>query len=264
MNQKGSYTLVGILTLSVALVVGMVVMYVVSGYNLPVFYFPKVFEVGPAEFTEDAGELVTEQRPVSGIERIEFTTAGELSITQGSQEALTITGREKVIEDITTEVQNGVLYIGREQWLFEAWPDDVVIDLQLIDLDGIKVSGSGRVDAGSISSQDFTLNITGSGKVKMDLTASALNTTLSGSGETSLAGKVDSQVVNISGSGEHQAFDLMSKAAEVDISGSGQADLYLTDSIDLNITGSGDVNVKGDPASVNEKIVGSGDLNLID
>jgi len=51
---------------------------------------------------------------------------------------------------------------------------------------------------------------------------------------------------------------LKTKECEVEIYGSGDCDVNVSESLDVRINGSGNVTYKGNPAEVNQKVSGSG------
>ena len=82
---------------------------------------------------------------------------------------------------------------------------------------------------------------------------------LSGSGDMQLAGKVNQQEINITGSGDISAFDLATAQTRISITGSGDAEVQVSDQLEASIVGSGDVHYHGAPA-VRSNIIGSGDV----
>jgi hypothetical protein len=80
---------------------------------------------------------------------------------------------------------------------------------------------------------------------------------ISGSGSTSLQGRAETQDIHISGSGNHHAPELKSAEAAARISGSGDASLWVTESLTARISGSGRVEYRGAPA-VESHLSGSG------
>jgi hypothetical protein len=78
-----------------------------------------------------------------------------------------------------------------------------------------------------------------------------------------LAGITEEFETEISGSGHVRAFDLVAKRANAKISGSGNCELTVTQSLDARISGSGNIRYKGDP-SVNVNVSGSGKVTRVD
>jgi hypothetical protein len=66
--------------------------------------------------------------------------------------------------------------------------------------------------------------------------------------------------VTVSGSGEYAGSDLATQQTEVEVSGSGNAKVNVTDSLTATVTGSGNVTYTGNPAQVQQDSSGSGDI----
>ena len=83
---------------------------------------------------------------------------------------------------------------------------------------------------------------------------------VSGSGDVSAAGRVETAAVDNSGSGYVNLGDLKAKDAVVDVSGSGGGALFATNKAKIDISGSGDVELRTEPKSVSSEITGSGEV----
>ncbi|WP_374470454.1 GIN domain-containing protein [Phenylobacterium sp.] len=81
---------------------------------------------------------------------------------------------------------------------------------------------------------------------------------LSGDSEVEARGEARALELDISGSGEADLGALKTVEAKVDISGSGEARIAPTEAADLDISGSGDITLLTRPARVTSDISGSG------
>ena len=100
--------------------------------------------------SEAAAERVTESREVADFQAIQFAGSGDLTLTQGIEESLTIVADDDVISSIITEVKDGVLYIHRKKtssWRFFMDRGDIQYDLSFKTLDSLRLSGSGEARA---------------------------------------------------------------------------------------------------------------------
>jgi len=85
---------------------------------------------------------------------------------------------------------------------------------------------------------------------------------ISGSGNIIAAGNGGESNIDISGSGTFNGDELGVNKAVVRISGSGKANINVSEYLNANISGSGIINYSGNP-KVNSKISGSGRLNKL-
>lgn len=207
-----------------------------------------------------SGDIITETREVSGFDRVDLSGTGDVIITQGEAESLTIETDDNVMEHITSEVRGGTLYLGTEDFM-NVLPSRLVFTLGVEELTAADVSGSGSIKAESIEANSLDLGVSGSGSVEIDsLAADELKVSISGSGDVDLAGEVPEQEIDISGSGRYRAGDLLSENATVSVSGSGDVTIWATDSLDADVSGSGTIDYYGNP-TVNTSTSGSGEVN---
>ncbi|MBN2149660.1 MAG: DUF2807 domain-containing protein [Anaerolineales bacterium] len=207
-----------------------------------------------------SGVLATETRPVSGFDRLSLSGMGEIILTQGDEEALEIEAEDNLIPYIKTEVRQDTLYISYDNINHPIISPTRPIRfyLSVKELSGIKISGSGTVEAQSLSTDELELAISGSGEASIaQLTASALAVKISGSGKIEIGGQVGEQSLSISGSGKCNNVSLESQDTTITVTGSGKAEVWASETLDVRISGSGEVRYSGTP-QVSQTISGSG------
>jgi predicted small secreted protein len=211
-----------------------------------------------------SGKLVTENRQVSGFTSVTFAGLGELNITQGANEGLTIEAEDNIMPRITTNVANGDLYIGFEStnWQDVVRPTrNVKFDLKVRSLSQLDLQGLGSVNLTSMKADTVTIKVGGAGGIKIiSLTASNLTVTMSGAGNVDLAGNVISQTINLSGLGNYSGGDLDSQQTTVNLTGAGGAEVWARNDLSVKISGAGSVSYYGSP-TVFKDITGVGVLN---
>ena len=85
----------------------------------------------------------------------------------------------------------------------------------------------------------------------------SLTLSISGSGNAAMSGTADKVTARISGAGDIDAAGLQSKAADVQVSGAGNASVWATDELKVRVSGAGDVKYKGSP-KIEQKVSGAG------
>ena len=75
-------------------------------------------------------------------------------------------------------------------------------------------------------------------------------------------GSTGSLRVDVGGTGEVMAKELTAKSANVDVSGTGSATLYVTESVQADVTGTGSIEVHGKPAKVKKSVSGVGSIRI--
>jgi len=214
-----------------------------------------------------SGDIIVEDRNVSGFDRISIEGAGRIIITQGKKESLAVETDDNLMQYIRTEVVGDTLEVGFEDnVVFSSGrgrlaldpTDGFVFHISVIDLDVISVSGAADIEMDKLKTERFEISLSGAGQISVDdLDVGSVNVHISGAGDVDLVGRVDYQVVRLSGLGRYQAFDLESQEASISISGAGGANVWVTETLDVSISGAGDVKYYGNP-SVNPSISGVG------
>lgn len=188
----------------------------------------------------DNGAMITETRDVQDFHGVRLLGSGDATIAVGQANSLVIEAEEAIMPRLTSDVVDGILNLGVEEGSSVqtqlGWDYTITVE----SLDMLEILGSSDVDIRGLS-------------------GGALSSTIMGSGDIVARGEVEAQAIVIAGTGNYHAFDLASETASVVISGSGDVDVDVTDSLDARIMGSGNVTYSGDPA-VSESIMGSGSI----
>jgi hypothetical protein len=187
-----------------------------------------------------SGTLRTESREVAAFSVIELTGSGDVVVEQDGTESLVIEAEDNLLPELTTDVSSGVLRLGTREGVDLSPTLPITYRITVDDLAGVQLSGSGSVTAAGI-------------------TTPGLASDLSGSGDITIDGSATSQTVTVSGSGDYRAGELVTHSSTAAISGSGSIAVQVLDVLDVGISGSGDVTYTGDPR-VTQDISGSGEL----
>lgn len=187
-----------------------------------------------------SGQIVSEERSVTGFTVIELTGRGEVVITQTGSESLRVSADDNVLPLVATQVRGKRLLLGLKRDIM-LWETTVRYEVTVRELSELALSGSG----------DITLT-------KLD--GNRLDVKLSGSGTISAAGHVQMLAIDLGGSGEFAGAELASQQAEAHISGSGDVVVKANETLAANISGSGHVTYIGNPR-VTSHVSGSGAIS---
>jgi hypothetical protein len=171
---------------------------------------------------------------------------------------------EKKIE-VLMDGNTLVIKSREKNWGWDNWENSKIkITLTGKKLRRIQINGSGDFKMESFNdSEDFEYTINGSGDLKAKVNATQCSGTINGSGDVVISGKAKSYDLDINGSGDVKALDFECGTVEIEIAGSGDAQVHATESLKVKIAGSGDVTYKGDPKNLQQKVAGSGELRKI-
>jgi hypothetical protein len=143
-----------------------------------------------------SGDLITETRDVSDFDSISLSGSGEVILTLGGNESLTIETDNNVMEHIKAEVVGGTLELGFEKGLNLIDHTRLIFTVGVDDLRGLSISGSGDVESDMLETDRLDATISGSGDVQIgDLTADEVSAKIGDSGEIGLAGEAVAQDV---------------------------------------------------------------------
>jgi hypothetical protein len=242
-----------------------------------------------AQGTTRAGSVegrmrASDSRPVGqGIKAVELSGPIDLVLRYGPAPSLQITGEQRLLANIETVQEGGVLHIGpRGILLRHRQPLQAVLVLPA--LASLSVDGSGDTTVDGFSGPQIELQLSGSGNVKFngryrlvsaavrgsgefDIDAAGsdkISVDFSSSGHFTLAGTTRELQVQKSGSGELDARHLRADTARIEQSGSGDSTVHARTSVSATVSGSGDVEVHGNPNQRSVNRSGSGDVRFGD
>ncbi len=188
-----------------------------------------------------SGVVVTEQRPVSGFDRISVSGRGTVHVEITGTESLQVEAEDNILEVLTIEVVDGRLELGAEPFTSLEPTREIVYRITAARLTGVSLSGSAQLDVATVEGPQFEVDISGSGRVQP-------------------VGAITRLDVDISGSGRFLGEELQSAIAKVSVSGSGQADVVVSEELDASVSGSGAVRYTGNPPVVRQDVSGSGSI----
>ncbi len=206
-----------------------------------------------------SGKVIRDTRPVSGFTSIALTCAGDVQLTQGDADSLVIEAEDNILPLLVSEVRGSQLVLKTQPNTSYSTTRGVHFIITVKDLNEIRSSASGDVDAGEIKTGAFNLVLNGSGNVTLaGLQASSLTVEVTGSGDAQVrGGRADQLTANLHGSGNFTASELESQSAQVTVTGSGSAAVWAKTTLSVTLNGSGDLEYFGSP-SVSQNVTGSG------
>ncbi len=211
------------------------------------------------------GNTVSIERNVGDYDAIAVSGWFDVDLVDGKEGELTLRGEENLLEYIKTEVKNGKLTIKVEDnrnLQPSNWNDGIKITVPVDRIDAVTLSGSGDiVGKKTIKASNFSSTMSGSGDITLEVEAQNMTATMSGSGDMNLSGKAVDFNVTVSGSGDIRAFDLEADNVEATVSGSADIKVTARENLKARVSGSGDITYRGNPAKVDTKTSGSGDIS---
>lgn len=126
----------------------------------------------------------------------------------------------------------------------------------------LQVNGAGKIiSENSLAAPTLNLSIGGSGSMDLDIKGDQVKAEVSGAGKMGIKGYASNLEGVVSGSGAINAFNCPLDKATIKVSGTGLAELNVTDTIVATVVGSGAVKHKGNTKNATKKIYGSGSVD---
>lgn len=205
--------------------------------------------------TKGAGPVVEQELILPPFHSLGFSGSGQVFITQGDEQSVIVNGQRDVIDLIRLNVAGGHWEVAFSECVNY---DQLALHITLPEITRLALSGSGDIQTvNPISAGRLDLSISGSGRIFAGVEAEWVEGRISGSGNISLTGTTDKSNFKLIGSGSVKAFGMAQQTCSIAISGSGSAEVTVTDELDVSISGSGNVFYKGNP-DLNLSISGSG------
>lgn len=225
---------------------------------------------------------IHEERTVSHFTKIESSGPFDIVLEKGSKEHVKIDVSGIEDNKIITEVKGSTLEVYTKDGNYKNIKGKITITF--VDLFEIANSGSGNLSCVSdISSATFSINSKGSGDIEMagkmkttdfdfqlkgsgnvtfaNLEAKNFHLSILGSGNFKAAsGSIQQQTIHLSGSGNVELFGVTAETCSVSLKGSGNVETTVSTSLQGSILGSGNITYKGNPATHEIKVAGSGNL----
>ncbi len=218
------------------------------------FLFISCDENGPCIRGE--GDVETRELQLDSFNGVYVNGSTEVYIERGPQQRVEVKGQPNILDELETEVRDSIWRIETDRCLRRHKTIEVYITLP--ELRYAEVNGSGSLSTeDTFDVQEFQMRVSGSGDIIARFAANKGISRIDGSGNITLDGTAALHNVSISGSGRLRALGLDTETTEVDISGSGEAEVAVTTTLDVDISGSGKVYYQGNP-TVNSRISGSG------
>ena len=251
---------------------------VVGGAVLAVIFAPQLGWAGSVPFgwnfdlgdeiggsIRGSGVIESETRELDEFTELALNYPAKVTIVQGDEYSIEITGDDNLLSQISTEVDGDTLFVRNEErsWSKRVRPSEgLVIELTVVDMNRVDINSAGQLIVDGFETKDFKITVGGAGDITLEeLNVRNLAITLGGAGSVYASGSADSLDVSINGFGEFNAGDLEAQKASVTINGSGSTTLWAVDGLDISINGAGNVRYYGDPANVRESINGAGNVS---
>lgn len=220
--------------------------------------FPIVFVEGDA--VRGSGDLVSEERPVEGVTKVNVANQGDLYIEIGDEESLVIEAEENLMEYILSEVRDGELKLSTKSRINLDPQKPIRYYLTVKSLDAVTTSSAGDIQVPVIEAEAFTIDVNSAGDVTVDgVNLEKLYVNISSAGDVTIEdGMAVEQFVKNNSAGDYDARNVESERVDITINSAGDARIWVTEELNATLNSSGDLYYRGDPpkSQIREKSIG--------
>lgn len=214
--------------------------------------------------SKGSGNVINKTVNVKDISSVTIEGIGNLTIKQGDNEGLILTGEDNILPVIKTDVKNDELKIDCP----EGMPNptkELSYELTVKDLKEISMYGSSAIKFEKFKTNKLELNIFGENLVELDnIKVDRLISNGYGSFRLKANGTAKEQLITINGLGEYQSENLTTDTSEITINGCGYTILSANKELDADINGYGGVYYSDNGVDVKKNIFGSGEITTLD
>jgi Protein of unknown function (DUF2807). len=230
-----------------------------------------------------SGNIITKTIDVGKFDRVTLEGFGDIYITQGQSESLSVQTDDNIIPLLEMQVRGSELRLGMKQGMDVNPTQSITYQLTVSELNNVTLAGSGNFYLEPVKSGDLTVSIPGSGnidikglnagKLSIDLggsgnitieniNAKTVDASIKGSGDIKLGGNANTQNMTIDGSGNYLAGSLETDIADISVPGSADVTVWVNDELKIKVNGSGHIQYYGKP-TVDQNVSGSGNITSL-
>ena len=211
------------------------------------------------------GHTTTEDRSVSSFKNVSVSGAAKVYVSQGDKHAVKLEGDENLLKYIEVVNEGDVVKVRTKPGYNLDPTEDLKVYVTAPVYNNIEASGACDIIGQTkiINPEDLRLDVTGAGKINMEVNAPRLKAEVSGSGTINLKGETKDVDLDLTGAGHAHCYELMAENTKVDISGAGSAEVYASVKLDAEVSGAGHVSYKGNANEVHQNVTGAGSVSRV-
>ena len=219
---------------------------------------------GSGEVIKGNGTIETKTFPQNNFNAISIAGGWTADIRYSETFSIQIETDENMFPYLDISLTGTTLNIGFKSG-YSISPTQCKVSITMPALIRLQTAGSltAVISLFNIPQETMSIDISGSGNITAhEITVNTLKVDVSGSGDFSATGKAENMIADISGSGDIKTTDFETEKADISISVSGSAKMWVTRHLKADISGSGSVRYKGNPV-IETKSSGSGRISSL-
>ncbi len=206
----------------------------------------------------------SETRSLGSFDGISVSQSIDAELVKGNKNEVDITVSRVDLEDVITEVENGVLKLKMKKKWNNNWGKKKKVKIVVTYAEYPNyISASSSADVIShdkIITSSLELKASSSADLILDVEVDDLDSRASSSADIEISGSADKAYVSVSSSADFLGKRLTTKTADLSASSSGDIYIKVTDELSAKASSSGDIIYYGNPDVRKAKKSSSGDI----
>jgi hypothetical protein len=211
------------------------------------------------------GNITTQTHSVTDFEGVEVGGAIELYVTTDPSYSVKVEADKNLHEFIEVFKTGNTLHVRPANNTNLSPSGKIKVYVSAPSYTKIGASGACNVESQNklISKANMLVDLSGASEAKLDIQSPNVDVEASGACGITLKGETKNLSISCSGSTSVKAFDLLSENADVEISGAGDVDVYVSVKLNASTSGASSIRYKGN-ATVSTDVSGSGSVKKVD
>jgi len=205
-------------------------------------------------------------RTVGSFTGISVSGSVDLYISMGSEDVVAVSSDDAALAArITTEVKNGILYIGLDSKGINNWGSkSLKAYVSAKTMNKLQASGASDVHVdGALKGTDLSIELSGASDFTGAVDVQNLRLQSSGSSDCNISGKATNCRISVSGASDVKGYELVTDNCDAHASGSSDIKITVKNQLRGEASGASDINYKGNPTVKDVRSSGSGDIKQI-
>ena len=230
-------------------------------FSLTVIIVMLTYPLMSCVYSTNLGPTEDDERNVGDFDGIKVSTGIDVVLSQGPREKVLVRASEDIIDDVVTEVDNGVLkvYLDTRKWFNFG---RVEVFITFVDIDMLDVSSGSDVEAsGLLKFNEVEIEASSGSDIEMELEARSVGLRASSGSDANLKGTARNFTAKASSGSDIDAYDFEVENAFLECSSGSDISIWVTESLDVKASSGSDVTYRGDPVTQNINTSGGSDVN---
>ncbi len=217
------------------------------------------------EQVRGSGNVITEERTVSGFTGLDISGAIRVELWQDSVYSVKVEADDNLQEYVEVTMEGSKLRIKNKYNSNISPSKRIVVHVYAPSLSSFDVSGASSIKGNTIitSEKEVDLDLSGASSISLEVKAPKIDIDLSGASNVTLQGETRDLSIEGSGSIDVEALDLLAENVRVDISGASSVKTYASVKLDAELSGASKIRYKGN-AVLNSRTSGASSIKKIE